>query len=59
VNLFEVTDADRTRTANAYLKGGYVLFVQSFPAVPGSTFSTSTRLKNSSVDVDGVWTTPR
>jgi hypothetical protein len=47
VNLFEITNADRTRTANPYLKSGNVLFA------PGSGFSTSTRLKNSSADVTG------
>jgi hypothetical protein len=53
VNLFELTDADRTQTANAYLRGGYVLFAQRFRAVPGSSFSTSTRLKNASAQVTG------
>ncbi len=53
VNLFEMTNADRTRTANPYLKGGNVLFAQRLPVIPGSGFSTSTRLKNSSADVTG------
>ena len=53
VNLLELTDSDRTRTTNAYLKGGYVLFAQRLPAVPGSSFSTSTRLKNASAKVTG------
>ena len=34
VNLLELTDSDRTRTTNAYLKGGNVLFAQRLPAVP-------------------------
>ena len=53
VDLFELTDADRTRSSNAYLKGGYVLFAQRLRAVPGSSFSTATRLKNSSASVTG------
>jgi hypothetical protein len=54
VNLFGMTNADRTRTANhPYLKGGSVLFAQRLPVAPGSGFSTSTRLKNSSADVTG------
>ena len=50
-NLFEMTNADRTRTAHPYLKGGSVLFAQRLFALPGSQSSTSTRLKNSSADV--------
>jgi hypothetical protein len=53
VNLFEITNADRTRTAHPYLKGGSVLFAQRLPASPGSTFATLTRLKNASADVQG------
>jgi len=53
VDLFELTDADRTRSSNAYLKGGYVLFAQRLRAEPGSSFSTATRLKNSSASVTG------
>ncbi len=53
INLFEIANADRTRTANAYLQGGYVLFAQRLPAAPGSSFSTSTRLKNLSAEVAG------
>jgi hypothetical protein len=48
----EMTNADRTRTAHPYLKGGSVLFAQRLFALPGSQFSTSTRLKNSSADVE-------
>ena len=51
VNLFEITNADRTRTTQPYLKGGYVLFAQRLPASPGSRFSTATRLKNASAEV--------
>ena len=53
VNLFELTDADRTQAANAYLRGGYVLMAQRFTAAPDSSFSTSTRLKNASATVTG------
>jgi len=53
VDLFEMTNADRTRTTHPYLKGGYVLFAQRFPASLGSSFSTVTRLKNASADVEG------
>ena len=53
VNLFQMSNADRTRTANPYLKGGNVLFAQRFPASPGLSFSTSTRLKNLSAEVTG------
>ena len=53
VDLFELTDADRTRSSNAYLKCGYVLFAQRLRAVPGASFSTATRLKNSSASVTG------
>ena len=52
-NLFEITNADRTRTTQTYLKGGSVLFAQRFPASPGSGFSTVTRLKNASAEVAG------
>jgi hypothetical protein len=53
VNLLEMSNADRTRTANPSLKGGSVLFVQRFPASPGSSFAMTTRLKNSSAEVTG------
>ena len=53
VNLSEMTNADRTRTTQPYLKGGYVLFAQRLPASPGSSFSTATRLKNASAEVEG------
>ena len=53
VNLFELTNADRTRTTQSYLKGGSVLFAQRLPALPGSSFSTATRLKNANADVEG------
>jgi hypothetical protein len=53
VNLFEITNADRTRTTERYLKGGTVLFAQRFPVSPGSNFQTTTRLKNASADVEG------
>jgi hypothetical protein len=53
VNLFEITNADRTRTTERYLKGGTVLFAQRFPVTSGSNFQTTTRLKNESADVEG------
>jgi len=53
VNLFEMTNADRTRTTESYLKGGYILFAQRLPASPGSGFSTTTRLKNAAAEVEG------
>jgi hypothetical protein len=53
VKLFELTNSDRTRSNQAYLKGGTVLFAQRLSALSGSQFSTSTRLKNSSADVEG------
>jgi hypothetical protein len=53
VNLFEMTNADRTRTDQPYLKGGTVLFAQRFPVSPGSNFQTTTRLKNASAHVEG------
>ena len=33
-NLFEMTNADRTRTAHPYLKGGSVLFAQRLSPCP-------------------------
>lgn len=53
VDLFEMTYADRTRTTHPYLKGGSVLFAQRLSALPGSRFSTLTRLKNASADIGG------
>lgn len=53
VDLFKITDSDRTMTTEAYLKGGYVLFAASFPASPGSAFSYVTRVKNFRADVEG------
>jgi hypothetical protein len=53
VDLFEMTNADRTRTTHPYLKGGSVLFAQRFSALPPSRFSTVTRLKSASADVEG------
>jgi hypothetical protein len=53
VNLFELTNADRTRTTQSYLKGGSVLFAQRLSVSPGSRFWTATRLKNASAEVEG------
>lgn len=53
VSLYELTDADRTRTDEPYLKGGYVIFAQSIGASPGAKFASATRLKNDRVDVEG------
>ena len=54
VRLAEMTDADRTRTSVSQLKNGTVIFAQSFPANPGSKFSTSTRVGNTRADVTGT-----
>ena len=53
VNLSEIANADRTRTTQPYLKGGYVLFAQRLAVSPGSGFWTATRLKNASAEVEG------
>lgn len=53
VDLFEMTNADRTRATHPYLKGGSVLFAQRLFASPESGFATLTRLKNASADVEG------
>lgn len=53
VSLFGITNSNRTMTKEPYLKGGYVLFVQSLPASPGSVLHTSTRLKDNRADVEG------
>jgi hypothetical protein len=53
VNLFEITNSDRTMTKESYLKGGSVLFTQSLSVAPGSDFSSVTRLKNERADVQG------
>ncbi len=53
VNLAEITDADRTRTTEPYLKGGTVIFASSQPATPGSSFGFATRLNNKRSDVTG------
>jgi hypothetical protein len=51
IDLFEVTNSDRTRTTQPYLKGGYVLFAQRLPATLDSSLSTATRLKNAGAEV--------
>ena len=51
IALFELTNSDRTRTTQPYLKGGYVLFAQRLPATLGASFSTATRLKNAGAEV--------
>lgn len=51
VNLADLTNADRTMSSESYLKGGYVVFVQSLPLV--SRFASSTRLSNNRADVVG------
>lgn len=53
VNLFEITDSDRTRTTESYLKGGYVLYAQSIAVSPGASFGGSTRIKNDRADIEG------
>ena len=51
-NLFEMTNADRTRTANPTLKAATFSSLNAFRPCPARGFSTSTRLKNSSADVE-------
>jgi hypothetical protein len=53
VNLFEMTNSNRTMTRESYLKGGYVLFAQSLLVNPGSEFGSTTRLKDERADVKG------
>jgi len=54
VDLAEISDGDRTRTKEADLKGGYILFSQSIPLAPGNNFSSSTRIALSRADVQGT-----
>lgn len=51
VNLAEITNSNRTMTAESYLKGGYVVFAQSLPS--SAQIASSTRLSNSRADVEG------
>ena len=51
-NLAEMTNSNRTMTKASYLKGGYVIFSQSFPAA--GHFKSITRLSNNRADVDGL-----
>jgi len=53
VDLAEITDADRTRTKEAYLKGGTVVFASSLPASMGSSFGYSSRIENKKAEVSG------
>jgi hypothetical protein len=53
VDLFKITDSDSTETGDPALRGGHVIFVQSLPAAPGASFTTSTRLTNQRADVAG------
>ena len=52
-NLAEMTNSNRTMTKASYLKGGYVIFSQSFPAA--GHFKSITRLSNNRADVDGTF----
>lgn len=53
VDLFKLTDANKTQTSEADLKGGYVLFAQRFPQAAQGAFATTTRLKDDRADVQG------
>jgi len=53
VDLFEITDSDRTETSDRSLRGGHVLFAQRFTLVPGSKFGMSTRIAENRADVSG------
>ena len=53
VDLAEITDADRTRTKESYLKGGTIIFAQSLAATPGHSFGTSVRIDNKKAEVSG------
>lgn len=54
VNLAEMTNSNRTMTGESYLKGGYVIFVQSLPVSPGQRFASITRLGDVRSDVTGA-----
>ena len=51
--LSEMTNANRTLTQEASLKGGYVLFAQSLAASPGSSINSATRIKDTRADIEG------
>lgn len=53
VNLFEMTNSNRTMTKEPYLKGGYVLFAQSLTVAPGSSFANVCRIRDQRADVQG------
>lgn len=53
VDLFKITDSDRTMTTESYLKAGDVKFAASIPASPGTSFASTMRLKNDRADVEG------
>lgn len=53
VDLAELSNAGRTRTKDPVLFGGSVLFSQSIPANPGTTFNATTRIGNARADVAG------
>lgn len=50
-DLAELTNSNRTMSAEPYLKGGYVVFAQTLPL--SGNFSSATRLSNSRADVQG------
>ena len=52
-SLAEMTNSNRTMTKASYLKGGYVIFSQSFPLA--ARFKSATRLSNNRADVDGTF----
>jgi hypothetical protein len=51
VNLFEMTNSNRTVVDAPYLKGGTVLFAQTLS--PSVSFSSATRLGDNRADVSG------
>ena len=51
VSLDGLTNSNRTMTKVSFLKGGYVIFSQSFPAA--ARFKSATRLSNNRADVEG------
>lgn len=53
VDLAKLTDGDTTRTRNAALKNGKVIFSQGFPASRGGAFRSATRIGAYRSDVNG------
>ncbi len=53
VDLDKVTDSDRTETSVRGLRGGWVVFTQSFGIGGAGSFANVTRLTNQRADVSG------